>query len=145
MASQVLGHSPLIKPLVTLAGWTFVMEAWMYATRIPAISKYNIDVNADKVANDFNTKVPMSIRQIADNYNHLHEQPTIFFAVALALAVVGDDHPNTVKAAWTYVGARIVHSIFQSTVNKVMVRFQLFLGSSIVLAGLTGRLAQIVY
>lgn len=35
---------------------------------------------------------------------------------------VGDDHPNTVKAAWTYVGARIVHSIFQSTVNKVMVR-----------------------
>ncbi|CAK1363713.1 hypothetical protein CB0940_04272 [Cercospora beticola] len=145
MASQVLGHSPLIKPLVTLAGWTFVMEAWMYATRIPAISKYNIDVNPEKVAQDFNTKVPITIRQIADNYNHLHEQPTIFFAVALALAVVGDDHPNTVKAAWTYVGARIVHSIFQSTVNKVMVRFQLFLGSSIVLAGLTGRLAQIVY
>ena len=65
MASQVLGHSPLIKPLVTLAGWTFVMEAWMYATRIPAISKYNIDVNPEKVAQDFNTKVPISIRQIA--------------------------------------------------------------------------------
>ncbi|GIZ43762.1 hypothetical protein CKM354_000697700 [Cercospora kikuchii] len=145
MASQVLGHSPLIKPLVTLAGWTFVMEAWMYATRIPAISKYNVSVDPEKVKDDMNTKIPVAIRQIADNYNHLHEQPTVFFAVALALAVVGDDHPNTVKAAWTYVGARIVHSVFQSLVNKVMIRFQLFLGSSIVLAGLTGRLAQIVY
>lgn len=65
MASQVLGHSPLIKPLVTLAGWTFVMEAWMYATRIPAISKYNVSVDPEKVKDDMNTKIPVAIRQIA--------------------------------------------------------------------------------
>jgi hypothetical protein len=73
----------------------------------------------DQIAQDMNTKLPISIRQVADNYNHLHEQPTVFYAVALALAVAGDDHPYTIYGAWGYVGARIVHSLFQSLVNKV--------------------------
>ncbi|KAI5365914.1 putative membrane-associated, eicosanoid/glutathione metabolism (MAPEG) protein [Septoria linicola] len=145
MSTQILSHSALIKPLVTLAGWSFVMEVWMYATRIPAISKYKINTDPDKVANEFKTKVPISIQQIADNYNHLHEQPTVFYAVVLALALIGDNHPNTLKAAWTYVGLRITHSVFQSLVNKVMVRFQIFLTSSIVVGGLTARLATLVY
>lgn len=59
-------------------------------------------------------------REIA-SYNHLHEQPTVFYAVTLALAILGDNHPYTLQAAWTYVGLRIVHSVFQSLVNKVMV------------------------
>lgn len=75
----------------------------------------------------------------------MHEQPTTFFAVALALTIVGDNHKYTKWAAWGYVGTRIVHSLFQSLVNKVLVRFSIFLTSSAVLAGLTGRLAQLVF
>lgn len=116
-----LAHSPLLKPLVTLAGWTFVMEAWMYATRIPAMYKYKISPAADKVKHEMETKIPVEVRQIADNYNHLHEQPTVFYAVTLALAILGDDNQYTLGAAWGYVGVRIVHSLFQSLVNKVMV------------------------
>ncbi|EMF10782.1 uncharacterized protein SEPMUDRAFT_49726 [Sphaerulina musiva SO2202] len=146
MASQaLLTPSPLLKPLVTLAGWTFVMELWMYATRIPAISNYKLSTDPAKISEELQTKIPIHIRQVADNYNHLHEQPTVFYAVTLALAILGDNHPYTLQAAWTYVGLRIVHSVFQSLVNKVMVRFQLFFSSSIVVGGLTARLATLVY
>ncbi|POS69073.1 hypothetical protein DHEL01_v212532 [Diaporthe helianthi] len=145
MASYLGLPTPLLRPVAALAGWTFVMEAWMYATRLPAISKYGVSTDPDKCKEELNTKLPVRVRQIADNFNHLHEQPTTFFAVALALTIVGDSHKYTKWAAWGYVGIRIVHSVFQSLVNKILVRFSIFLTSSAVLAGLTGRLAQLVF
>lgn len=90
-----------------------------------------------------NTKIPIRTRQIADNFNHLHEQPTTFYAVALGLALIGDDDPYTEYAAWGYVAIRIAHSLFQAMVNVVVVRFQIFVTSSLVLAGLTGRLLRV--
>lgn len=60
-----------------------------YATRLPAISKYNVSTSPDLVSHDMATKIPPQIRWKADNYNHLHEQPTVFYAVALGLAVIG--------------------------------------------------------
>ena len=117
----------------------------MYATRIPAISKYECRLDAQHIGPDMNTKFPMSIRQIADNFNHLHEQPQVFYAVSLALTILGDNHPYTRFAAWGYVGIRIIHSLFQSLSNVVITRLKIFITSSLVLAGLTGRLAQLVF
>ena len=64
-------------------------ESCQYATRLPAMSKYNVSTQPDKVKEDLNVKLPPSIRWKADNYNHLHEQPTVFYAVALSLAILG--------------------------------------------------------
>ena len=145
MALQLAKATPLLKPVVSLAGWTFVMEIWLYATRIPALSKYGVRTDSEHIVRDYNAKVPASIRQIADNYNHLHEQPTVFYAIALGLAIAGDDHPYTQLAAWSYVGLRIAHSLYQSLVNNGFTRFKFFITSSIVLAGMTSRLAQLVF
>jgi len=137
--------TPLLRPLIGLAGWTFVMEIWMYATRIPAIYKYNLSSDPAKIENEMKTKIPPHIRWKADNYNHLHEQPQVFYAVAATLALLGDDNPYTLAAAWGYVGVRVVHSLVQAIVNKIMVRFQLFAFSSVVLAGLTARAAYLLF
>ncbi|KAF1930964.1 uncharacterized protein M421DRAFT_57329 [Didymella exigua CBS 183.55] len=147
MASVAVGldRTRLLKPLIALAGWTFVQEAWMYATRIPAVSKYNLSSDEDKISEEMKTKIPIEVRRIADNYNHLHEQPTVFYSVAIALTLLGDDHEYTYLAAWGYTGLRIVHSLFQSLVNKVFTRFYIFASSSIVLAGLTGRAATLLF
>lgn len=51
MALQI-GRSPLLRPVAALAGWTFVMEAWMYATRLPAMSKYGVEPNGETVTDD---------------------------------------------------------------------------------------------
>lgn len=110
------------------------MQSWMHVTRINAIGKYNVSIDASKINSELESKVPNNIQAIAHNYNHLHEQPTVFYAVALALAVVGDNHPYTIKAAWTYVGLRVGHSLYQVFVNRVLVScvFSLpsFLGGS---------------
>jgi hypothetical protein len=164
MASVAVGldRTRLLKPLIVLAGWTFVQEvrsqtfypphfvtddlkAWMYATRLPAISKYNVSPDQEKIGDEMKTKVPIEIRRIADNYNHLHEQPTVFYSVAIALTLLGDNHEYTYFAAWGYTGLRIVHSLFQSLVNNVFTRFYIFASSSIVLAGLTGRAAALLF
>jgi len=124
--------SPLIFPVLTMVGWTFVMWVWMYATRIPAMRKANIDV--DEVSRTgAKLDLPPEVARVADNYNHLHEQPTIFYATALAGALLDIAETMPIVLAWTYVALRIVHSLVQATRNVIMVRFSLFALGSVAL------------
>ena len=88
---------------------------------------------------EMNEALPADVKWPADNYNHLLEQPTQFYAVALSLALIGADDDLNVKLAWGYVGVRVVHSLVQSVANPIMKRFSVFLASSAVLAALTAR------
>jgi len=141
----VLTDTTMLQPVVALVGWTFVMEAWMYATRIPAISKYKVDINPNATTADFNKRIPRPIQWKADNYNHLMEQPTVFYAVALVLAHLGANDRLTTVLAWSYVGVRVVHSLVQALTNNIMQRFQIFIVSSFVLLGLTSRAAMMIF
>ncbi len=133
-------QAEILKPLAVLAMWTMVMWIWMYATRIPAINKLPkpTEPGADQgwTGAMLESLIPREIQWKAHNYNHLHEAPTVFYAVALALAITGFGDGMNAKIAWAYVALRIVHSIFQATVNKVMPRFALFALSSLCLFAL---------
>ena len=128
--------SPILQPVIALVLWTFVMWAWLYATRIPAIQAANKPMLPEMTLADLNAMIPAQVRWKADNYNHLMEQPTIFYAVALAAAVGGVGSGLNAWLAWGYVGLRVVHSLVQAIANPIMVRFSIFMLSSIVLAGL---------
>src|SRR5437588_4399213 len=82
-------HSPILAPVMALVLWSFVMWAWLYATRIPAITRLNIVFDPLRPNSDFNAQIPPKVRWKADNYNNLMEQPTLFYAVALTLALIG--------------------------------------------------------
>ncbi|KAL4922610.1 membrane-associated, eicosanoid/glutathione metabolism protein [Aspergillus aurantiobrunneus] len=141
-------HVPgLLQPVIALNGWTFFIELWMYATRIPVFSRLKEAGDPSTTRDVLDQKTPASVRWKADNYNHLFEQPTQFYAIALALAIArrGEDNPLDIKLAWAYVGARIVHSLVQCTTNKIMARFGIFAVSSSILAALTGRAALLVF
>lgn len=90
-------------------------------------------------------KLPPNVRWKGDNYNHLMEQPTIFYAVSLALAVAGAGHGVNATLAWLYVILRVVHSFVQVTVNHIMTRFLAFILSSFVLLALAVNAALIVF
>ena len=141
--------SDILQPVIALAIWTMIMWAWMYATRIPAMSKSpDIDSPAKLVGttgSDLRSKLPEKVNWKADNYNHLHEQPTLFYAVAIVLAIVGAGDGMNAFLAWIYVGLRIAHSLVQATANRVVVRFVLFALSSIVLIVLIYDAAMIVF
>lgn len=133
-------HAEILKPVVVLAGWTMLMWVWMYATRIPAIGKLPKDnapgADVGWTGAKLDAVLPANIQWKAHNYNHLHEAPTVFYAVAIVLAMIGQGDGLNATIAWAYVGLRIVHSLWQSLVNKVAGRFALFALSSLALIAL---------
>ena len=139
----------ILKPVVALAAWTMVMWIWMYATRIPAIAKLPkaTEPGADQgwTGAMLETLIPREIQWKAHNYNHLHEAPTVFYAVCIVLAMIGQGDGLNAQIAWAYVALRIAHSIWQSTVNKVNVRFLLFALSSLALMALVLHAALAVF
>jgi hypothetical protein len=135
-----MGDHGLIAPVLALIGWTFVMWFWMYATRIPAMQKANVDV-VEMSRTGKKLELPPEVSRVADNYNHLHEQPTIFYALALAAQVGGAADGVNIGLAWTYVGLRVVHSLVQATKNVIMVRFTVFSIGSLALLVLFARTA----
>jgi hypothetical protein len=132
-------HS-LIAPVLALIGWTFAMWFWMYATRIPAIQKANIDM-VELSRTGKKLELSPEVSRVADNYNHLHEQPTLFYALAIAAQVGGAADATNVALAWAYVALRVVHSFVQATKNVIMVRFTVFALGSFVLMALFVRTA----
>jgi hypothetical protein len=139
----------ILQPIVALLGWTMVMWVWMYATRIPAINKLpkSNEPGADQgwTGAKLDNLIAPDIQWKAHNYNHLHEAPTVFYAVAIVLAIIGEGDGLNATLAWLYVALRVAHSIWQATVNRVMVRFALFSLSSLVLIWLIVRAAMEVF
>ena len=127
----------MIQPIVTLVVWSLIIMCWLYATRIPAIVKMKIKMDSDAPSGEMASKLPPNVRWKADNYNHLMEQPTLFYALAFSLAILGEGTAVNVSAAWLYVILRIIHSLIQVLGNKIKWRFVVFMLSNIPLMILT--------
>jgi hypothetical protein len=134
--------SEILKPVVILALWTMVMWLWLYATRLPAMKRAKIDAinmvgsTGKGLRDDLVAGGEVKASWVADNYNHLHEAPTVFYAIALALAIMGSGDGLSATIAWAYVALRILHSLVQVLSNRVVVRFAIFMLSSLCLIAL---------
>ncbi len=137
----------ILQPVVVLAIWTMVMWLWMYATRIPALSATKVDPDAlvrdpDKTLDKV---LPHQVQWKAHNFNHLHEAPTVFYAIAITLAIVGKGDGLAAQLGWAYVALRVIHSLVQATVNRVTLRFLIFALSSFVLMALIALAAIAIF
>ena len=137
-------ENQIIAPVVALVAWSMIMWVWMYATRIPAVraAKMKLDSNAPR--GEQMSTLPPNVRWKADNYTHLMEQPTVFYALAISLAVIGEGSGTNLYLAWAYVLLRIIHSVVQALVNKIELRFLIFVLSNIPLFCLTVNTAVLV-
>ncbi|MEM5515477.1 MAPEG family protein [Henriciella sp. AS95] len=120
-------------PVLALVVWTLIMLLWMYATRIPAMQRLKINPDDARHPGTHADKLPANVRSVADNYNHLHEQPTIFYALVFFSALTGGGDNVFMYMAWAYVGLRVIHSLVQVLSPKVIHRFFVFMLASIVL------------
>ena len=132
--------APLLAPVIALVLWSFVIWGWMYATRIPAILKMKMVFDSNAPRGEQMNLLPANVRWKADNYNHLMEQPTLFYAIGIVLALIDPSELNA-ALAWAYVGVRVAHSVWQSLANIIQVRFALFSISALLLIALTVRAA----
>jgi hypothetical protein len=130
--------SSILTPALALVIWSLVIWAAMVATRLPALAKARIPPQGARYTADL-TNLPAPARDIADNYNHLMEQPTLFYALVGYIALSGHGDPINVGLAWSYVAVRVVHSLIQCTANLVAWRFYAFVASTVVLIVIAGR------
>jgi hypothetical protein len=133
-------HSQILAPVVALVAWTLVMQVWMYLTRFPAMRRKGIDLKGRRGGRgaQLDGVLEDEVQWKAHNYNHLLEQPTLFYAIAICLALLGGGEAwINVWLAWAYVGLRVLHSLIQATVNVVRWRFLVFSLASLCLVGLT--------
>jgi len=131
----------MLAPAAVLVLWSLIMLAWMALTRFPALSKLGVNVaNAEPGVRgvDSEDQLPPSVNWKSHNYTHLMEQPTIFYPTVVILAMTGASGLD-VLLAWIYVAVRIIHSLWQATVNRVTVRFSLFLLATFSLLALAIR------
>lgn len=134
----------MVAPVLALVTWSLIIWAWMYVKRIPAMQKAGIAPQDAAMPGSLNV-LPAPARQAADNYNHLMEQPTIFYAAALAIQVAGHGDAWMAGLAWAYVALRVLHSLVQISINRVMARFSLFVLATVVLAVMVGRALILIW
>lgn len=139
-------HSPILAPVAVLILWSLVMLVWLVVARIPELKRVGIDIRTARGGRPgaLDGVVTEQAQWKAHNYIHLMEQPTLFYAACLALAVVGEGAGLNAGLAWCYVILRIGHSLVQVTVNVIRWRFLLFGLSTLMLIGLAVRLAMAV-
>jgi uncharacterized MAPEG superfamily protein len=132
----------MLAPAAVLVLWSVVVMFWVMFTRFPAFKKAGVDLAAAPPGGryqDLESAMPARVNWVSHNYAHLMEQPTVFYAVVLVLAVAGDTSGLSVALAWAYCGLRVVHSLWQGLVNTIPIRFLLFLLSSLCLTILAVR------
>lgn len=137
-------HTPILGPVVALVIWTLAMLVWTLATRIAATIKGGLVYDPLRPSSEFMEKIPPRVRWKADNHNHLHEQPVLFYAIAITLSILGAGGGIDAMLAWIYVALRIAHSLVQALVNSLPPRFALFAIASAVLFVLAVRAALIL-
>jgi len=132
-------HSPILAPVVALVAWTLVVMVWMMVTRFAAMRRKGISLKGrvGTRTGALEGVIEDHVNWKAHNYTHLVEQPTLFYAVAIALALMDFGGGINLYLAWAYVGLRVAHSLVQATVNIVLYRFILWILSSLALVGLT--------
>ena len=140
---MVVNISPaMLLPAVALVLWSLAMLFWMAFVRFSAFKTANIGLATAPPGGrgqDLEGVLPKQVNWPAHNYTHLMEQPTIFYPTVLILALAGQGNGTNVALAWAYVALRIVHSIWQATVNRLTLRFGIFLASTIILTVLAVR------
>jgi len=135
-----MSYSPLLAPVVALVAWTLVVMLWMLVARAREFRRLGVKIETIPAGSrgvDLDGKADPTAQWKSHNYNHLMEQPTIFYAIVLALAMMGMDQPINVYLAWGYVGLRVLHSLIQCTSNIVRFRLPIFALASFCLLGLT--------
>lgn len=127
----------ILTPVLALISWSLIVLVWLYSTRIPATLKAKVKFDKNMTKEKYAALMPFHARNIADNYNHLMEQPTLFYALVAYLKLSGYDTPLQVKLAWAYVVLRIVHT-FAQRVGIIMIRFNIFVLASLALYAMAG-------
>ena len=138
-------QAQMLAPAAVLVLWSLVMLFWTAGTRFPAMAKAGADLKTAPPGGRGQNLEGVLLDPVnwkSHNYAHLMEQPTIFYPTVVIIAILGPVQ-HDLWFAWAYVALRVIHSVWQATVNRIPVRFTLFLLSTLCLLMLALHAAKL--
>jgi hypothetical protein len=118
---------------------TLVMMLWMSVVRLPAMKREGMTLQDAAHTDVLKTRLPTAVTRVADNFRHLTETPTVFYAMALGVVAAGLADSIHAACAWAFLACRVLHSIVQATINIVSIRAMLYTLSWLALATMIVR------
>jgi hypothetical protein len=112
---------------------TLVVWVYMYVRRISFLTRNNIRPDDVSTPAALAQLTPPAVSNPSDNLKNLFETPVLFYALALYLFVTNQVDAVYVYAGWVFVASRALHSIVHCTFNRIIVRFYLYLISTVAL------------
>ncbi len=124
-------QATIFGPVFATVLLTFLVWAYMYIRRISFITKNKVSPTDLAVPGALAQISPPAVANPSDNLKNLFEIPVVFYALALVLFVTNQVDATYVTAAWVFVAFRALHSAVHCTINIVMLRFYLYLVSTL--------------
>ena len=123
----------ILNPMLAMMAWSGLIVAILLMTRIPVVIKQWGNLQFAKHSDELRPKMSEKFRYVTDNYNHIFEQPTLFYAVLIYIQLAGTANQTNISLAWAYVFLRVIHSSIQLTSNNVSWRAASFATASLIL------------
>ena len=124
-------QTTIFGPFFATVFLTLVVWIYMYIRRITFIRGNNISPRDLAVPGALAQVSPPEVSNPSDNLKNLFEVPVIFYAFGLYLFVTNQVDATYVGAAWVFVAFRALHSAVHCTFNLVILRFYLYLVSTV--------------
>jgi hypothetical protein len=115
----------LLQPVLAMVLLHAVVWIWMTITRGRAMALAGMTLEEGRHTTALQ-QLPDPARQVADNYNHLFELPTVFYALVFYIWAMGHADFIHLVCAWCFFASRVIHSIVHGTINRVAIRFPIF-------------------
>jgi hypothetical protein len=120
----------IFSPFFAMVFLTLLVWVYMYIRRISFITSRKLTPK-DLTPSAFAQISPPSVSNPSDNLKNLFEIPIIFYALVLYLFITKQVDAVYVSAAWVFVVFRTLHSAVHCTFNRIILRFYLYLFSTI--------------
>lgn len=110
----------------------FVVIVFYLSRLVPVIKNFG-NLESARYSDEFRSQLPVSLKNITANYNHIFEQPTLYYAVIIYIYLMQHVDITNIILAWSYVALRLIHTIIQFTINNVSLRVIPFILSGLCL------------
>jgi len=116
-----------LSPVLALIIWSLMIWVLLYARRLPMLKGADLSADSAKSPDgEWKNKLPLKVQAPAHNYNHLMEQPTIFYALMFVLFLTEKHSAAALGLGWAYVVLRVIHSLIQINAGEIKWRFIVF-------------------
>lgn len=124
-------QTAIFAPFFATIFLTLLVWVYMYIRRIHFIRSRQLSPKDLAVPGALAQLSPPAVSNPSDNFKNLFEIPVLFYALALYLYITHQVDAAYLGAAWIFVGFRALHSAVHCTFNLVMLRFYLYLVSTL--------------